>query len=90
MTTETKPTDFGTGEDGRTVPAEKLELGVRVSGFSVGNVGNTVVVQAVETVYAGPKRDQKQIKVELANFDNGDVFTRFFWPDKPMVTWGKI
>jgi translation elongation factor P/translation initiation factor 5A len=87
MTTETKPTDFGTSEDSRTVAAAKLELGVRLSGFDVGD-SSTVVVQNVETVHTG--RDARRIKVEVANFNNGDVYTRYFRPDKPVTTWGKI
>ena len=86
MTTETKPTDFGTGEDSRTVPAAKLEIGVRVSGFK--DEAAPVIVQDVSVVHTG--RDARRIKVELANFNNGDVYNMFFRPDKPITTWGKL
>jgi hypothetical protein len=87
MTTETKPTDFGTGDSGRTVPASKLEPGVRVEGYFFG-FATTGVVQSVTEAYAG--KNQPRVRVEVANFDTGDSVVRFMYPDRPVTVWGRI
>ena len=76
-------TNFGTSEESTTVKAEELEPGVRISGDNF-NRTSVLVVQDVRPPANGT------VRVEAADFENGEHLMQFLYADRPMTCWGRI
>lgn len=79
-----KPTDFGTPERSVIVQAKQLEVGVKISGHRFGTMHMLVVQDVSEP------NEKQAVRVDAADFDNGDHLTRWFYSHAPFTTWGKL
>lgn len=76
-------TYLGGPEDPTDVPVEALVPGTRIDSFRFDGGSNTLVVQRVVI-------RTRIVRIEAANFSNGDTFDRHFLKGRMFTASGKI